>query len=328
MKFFFKRKNLPRIRRLPLHLHAPTLAVTPLNPAAAQDPVVTAPAVAADTIDDIVLALGQAGFKAHLNGDLGGVKNGRDALRVVKNTARFLMWTHNNVHNLPLSAAATLAWFETIILRHYIEIVAYAQHCIKALSFAPSTMRNHIGDILTAANWYSIYATAPGHLPAEALVKLTHVAKAVRTSQTKREKHTRARVTMDSKIRERLMPTGGLPELQRAVTKKLPWVHTVNIKAIRKDEYRVFMGLLYSALYVFMAQGRIGGIMDLDVHQATELLTCGHVTTDQFKTNEKWGLQPVTLGAQAFGLLKLYLEEVRPQVGCGNGEKRSVRSIL
>ena len=151
-------------------------------------------------------------------------------------------------------------------------------------------------------------------MPPNCLARIGHVAANIRKTQVRREKHSRARCTMESKIKQRRMPSDGLPELQQAVRDKLKWAMSLQEDDIDKDSYLLFMGIMYSALYVFSAQGRISGVMDMSYGQARELLSMGFSTTDQFKTNHRWGLQPVTLSDTTGPLLEHYLTHVRPRV--------------
>jgi hypothetical protein len=262
--------------------------------------------------DSVIAALTSAGFLQFLEGDLGGAKLTRDATRIMKNTARFLKWSYKEVKKAGIPQQSVLQWLENIITYQYITLSLYASHCANVLCFKPSTVRNHIGDIMVACEWYTIYGAGASSLPGEVLVKVRHVATAVRKLQVRREKDIRSRVSMDSKVRERRMPSGGLAELQRVVNRRIPWAMSLQDTKINEEDYKQVLGLLYSTLYVYSVQGRISGIMDLTFDQAQELLTSGYVTTDQFKTNDKWGLQPVTLSVRALQLLELYLHSLRP----------------
>jgi hypothetical protein len=254
-----------------------------------------------------------AGLLLHLEGDLGGAKLTRDANRVINNTARFLQWSYIEVNKVKITQDGVMKWFQNVITHQYSVLSRYASHCSKVLSYKPSTVRNHVGDIVCACEWMVIYGSEAGVFTGEVLLKIRHVAAAVRKLQVRRERELRSRVSMDSKVRERRMPTGGLEQLQRAVDRRIPWALSLKNEYIDEEEYKQVLGLLYSALYVYSAQGRISGVMDLSYEQAQELLTSGYVTTDQFKTNDRWGLQPVTLSLSALHLLQLYLEYLRPR---------------
>ena len=311
--FFLKQLKARKGRKSLRHLRAIKTTKAPDNTISDNSSsTASASTSTSNAIDVIVLALRDAQFESYLKGDMGGSKNEINANRILKNTARFLSWTYNYVHNIPLPPRETVGWLDSIILQHYTMLSTYTSHCITKLTFSPATIKNHLGDILVACEWYVVYANPVGILPVAALFKLKHVAKTIRKAQTKREKETRARNTMDNQVHIRRMPSGGLAELQRAVDRRLPWAAQLSTRIMDKETYRLFMGLLYSALYVYSVQGRISGVMDLNYGQASELLTSGYCTTDQFKTRDRWGLQPVTLSTVTQKLLTQYMNYVRP----------------
>lgn len=259
-------------------------------------------------------ALENADFGLFLQSDLGGGKKTRDSVRILRNTARFLLWSHEEHNTESLQPEGALLWLKEIITREYRLLHKYSLHLTNALRYSSSTVRNHTGDIVNACEWFLIYASDPNELSPECIVRIRHVAASIRKVQVKREKNKRSRCTMDSKIRERRMPSNGLPELQEAVRGQLTWALSLTEHDIYKESYKLFMGVLYSALYVFSAQGRISGVMDMSYGQARDLLGTGYSTTDQFKTNQRWGLQPVTLSVTTVQLLQHYLAHVRPRV--------------
>jgi hypothetical protein len=265
-------------------------------------------------IDAVYAALCGAEFDLFLLSDLGGGKKHRDSVRILRNTARFLLWTHKADKNTPLDVSNVLSWLEVVIMEKYKLLFSYSVYCCSVLDFCPSTVRNHTCDIVIACEWYLIYGDNSLSLPVEGLVRIRHVAKNVRKGQTRREKHTRARTTIATKVEMRRMPADGLPELQRAVQAKLSWALSLRENDIDKEAFKMYMEILYSALYVFSAQGRISGVMDMNYGQAENLLAEGFSTTNKFKTNTRWQLQPVTLSETTHPLVQHYLQHVRPRV--------------
>ncbi len=86
-----------------------------------------------------------------------------------------------------------------------------------------------------------------------------------------------------------------MPELQDAVKAKLSWAqHFVKLSTkqgttfIDEDIYSEFMSLLYSAMYVFVVQGRLSGLQSIKLSQLTQLFTKGYAMSSQFKTAAKF----------------------------------------
>lgn len=77
-----------------------------------------------------------------------------------------------------------------------------------------------------------------------------------------------------------------------------------------KTVYDTFMATLYTALWVFTPQGRVGGIRDLRFRQRTEMLEKGFTYSSQFKTSATYGYQPVTLCSISAELFFIYITKV------------------
>jgi hypothetical protein len=106
---------------------------------------------------------------------------------------------------------------------------------------------------------------------------------------------------MQKLVHLRRLPEGNLLAqlkfLQDKVVETLPWARTFfhGKSGVERSEYKRFMGLLASSFYLFSPQGRVQGIGDLRISQLDELLLDGFAQTTMFKTQSKWGYQPVTI---------------------------------
>jgi hypothetical protein len=123
---------------------------------------------------------------------------------------------------------------------------------------------------------------------------------------------------MSSLVELRLLPEGEprtqLRTLQQQVLNEFMWIrqHDAKHLPVDKDSYKRFMGVFLASLYVFSPQGRTQGLDDLKFGQAQDLLSTGFVQTTKFKTQAKWGFQPVTLSEESKELLIIYLRSFRP----------------
>ena len=138
---------------------------------------------------------------------------------------------------------------------------------------------------------------------------------------------------MVSLVESRLLPEGDprtqLQTLQREVSNQLQWIrrHEDKHLPVDKETYKRFLGILISALYVYSPQGRCQGIEDLKYGQADELLNSGYIQTTKFKTQAKWGYQPVTLSIESKELLQIYLRSYRP-IASGSMESQQNDAML
>lgn len=265
----------------------------------------------------IVEVLTAAEFEAFLLSTLGGERDKEYAERSMRCTARFLQWSHDKLKGAPLATEDTLRWLKTVIKKEFKVLLSYTNHLVAHLARTPSTVKNHVLEIINCCEWYTYYAPGDSRMNLEALAGIKHVAKAVRRSQHRKQKRKRSHATMASEVKDRRMPAGGLAQLQAAVEARMTWALNMCTDNIDKQTYSTFMCLLYAALYVFSVQGRQSGVMDMTYRQGFELLRRGYSNSAQFKTAAKWQLQPVTLSELAMKLLALYLQHIRPQVERG-----------
>jgi hypothetical protein len=93
-----------------------------------------------------------------------------------------------------------------------------------------------------------------------------------------------------------------------------------DFKTLDSCGYREFMQLLYSSLYTTVVQGRPLAVSTLSLRDGNELLIEGVTLSNQFKTREKFGYQPVIANNSSITLLRAYITHLRPQV-CAEGRE-------
>ncbi len=129
-------------------------------------------------------------------------------------------------------------------------------------------------------------------------------------------KKARSTKTLTSLVANRSLPEGDvetqLKFLQAVILDKMTWARACAATAIDKTTYLHFVGLLASALYCFSPQGRTSGIEDMKMSQLPALFVDGYAQSSVFKTNSKYGFQPVTLSTVSAELLKLFISSIRP----------------
>jgi hypothetical protein len=118
---------------------------------------------------------------------------------------------------------------------------------------------------------------------------------------------------------DRKKPKLTFQTLVHAVNTRVPWGNEWlnNVKSnsyIEKSGYTEFTRLLYSSMYTTVVQGRPLALSTLTVADGNELISMGVILSNQFKTNDKYGYQPVTVKDSSLELLKAYVEIVRPLI--------------
>lgn len=243
-------------------------------------------------------------------------KSVEDSKRIVQRCAQFIVWSYTQHHNVTIDADtdSVTKWFQQLMHEHYNLLLTFCEYLVNNKQLQPSTVRTYASDLERCFQWCTLFAPPPLRVPMNANEGIRAVAEMVRTNQARSQRAARSRNTWHDQVRNRRIPQGGLAALQAAVLEELPWARGVRQQDIDDVAYRRFMQLVVSAVYVFSANGRQSGVADVRMGQVEELLENGFTTTTKFKTNKKYGYQPITLGGVARELVLLYVTVVRPQV--------------
>lgn len=235
---------------------------------------------------------------------------------LVQRCAQFIVWSYAAEYDaqmIPTEENVT-SWFGRLAMEKYGHLLAFAQYLRDKRNLQPSTVRNYAADITKLFSWGSLFAPVAFKLPLNSDEGIRAVAEIVRANQTQRMRRVHSENTWAAQVQHRRLPAGGLADLQAAALEELPWARSVRSCDIDDVAYRTFMQLTVSAIYVFSANGRQSGVADVRMGQVEDMLKNGYTTSSKFKTNSKYGYQPITLGAVSRELLHLYVTVVRPQV--------------
>lgn len=237
--------------------------------------------------------------------------------------SKFLAWSYHSFHDSVLDPhqALVVAWLKALTTCHYALLLPFSNFLQVGLHQSPSTIINWMGDIQSSIEWATLFAPVSIKLAMSDIEGIKAVAKRFREIQSKLQRKMRSHKTMEGLVRDKKMPRGGILELQSAVLALKAWVTSLPTSDINKRDYDNFMQLLFSALYVFSPNGRQGGVMDMKFCQAEDLHIKNFATTTKFKTNCKYGFQPVTVDSASYELLMVYLNTLRPQASrlCHDG---------
>jgi hypothetical protein len=137
--------------------------------------------------------------------------------------------------------------------------------------------------------------------------------------QAKRMRLIRSDQTLQQPIFDRHIPVGGLAALRRTIHDRINTWLDIACEVAREQPslftssmYYKFTSLMYAAFYAFNVQGRQSGIEDMRWKQRLELLDRGFAHSRKFKTNARWGFQPVSIDVVSKRLLQLYIDVFRP----------------
>ena len=139
--------------------------------------------------------------------------------------------------------------------------------------------------------------------------------KSIRSGQALRARRLRSSsTTMASAVSDRRAPKQGLMELTNSIMKRADWALAFESDpvVITKPIYDQFMRYLYAAIYTLSPQGRVSGVVDMKLGQKDDLIKSGFANSSKFKSNHKWGLQPVLAVPLTCRLIKIYASVFRP----------------
>lgn len=289
-----------------------TVAPLDLVPAAAQCCTSAADSIQTAT-ERTVNVLNSAGLYKHF---IICNKSKNDSKRIVQRFAQFIVWSYTEHNNTTIIANMENVtwWFHALMHEHYQLLLSFCEHLVHKKQLKPSTVRTYSSDLEKCFEWGTLFAPPPMKAPMNSHDGIRAVAGLVRTNQARSQRAARSHNTWHELVQNRRIPAGGLAALQGAVVEELPWARTVRAQDIDDVAYRRFVQLVVSAVYVFSANGRQSGVSDVRMGQVEGLLGDGFTTTTKFKTNSKFGYQPITLGVVAQELVYLYVQTVRPQV--------------
>lgn len=298
------------------NIQAPVLVVDDDVDAGASDSVKPIESDSRSIMKKVTKILLNCGMEKHFTITLKKAhKKPSNTLRVVSRFALYLTKSYNEKYGTAIPATETevLHWFKAVINEEYTSLLDFADYLDQKRLLSPGTIKNYVGDIVLCCEWAAVYAPAQLRQPTHTLARIKKVAKDIRVIQSQRERTLGSAITMQTMVETYRAPVGGLEELQDYVNEKLLWAESLRKDDIDDIAYKKFMQLLSASLYVCSPQGRWSGVQDMNIKQAAELMEQWYAMSTQFKTNSKYGYQPVTVGHSSHFLLGLYLKHFRPQ---------------
>lgn len=117
---------------------------------------------------------------------------------------------------------------------------------------------------------------------------------------------------MDDLLKRGKALVGGIPEAAKHVREHLEWAKGLKRTGVdTKKTYDEFMALLFASFYSTSVQGRISGVASLHYGDIASMIEDHYVLTTKFKTNSRYGYQPVLVSNSTTKLLAVYLQ-IRP----------------
>ena len=274
----------------------------------------------------ITKALNREGLSRYLRSSLAGTISMKNAKAIIVKVVRFLVWTYCRGYSRGKSSKAFI-WFKKMIIHNYAKIGEYCTYLENVKEFEPTTIKNNLGALTKCAKWAILFPKKanPKITPVH-LAGFMEVVKTFQKSYSKANRKKRSSKTMESEVYLSKMPAGGLPELQGTFDAEITWLQSL-VKLAHDDqsthpgqpffpitaaEYTRLTSAMYAAIYSFAPNGRVSGIEDLKEFQYEQLVDEGHVHSSKFKTNTRYGYQPVILSTVSYFFVKIYWIHFRP----------------
>lgn len=265
--------------------------------------------------------LKDAGMVAYFESVIGGSRSSK-AIRALENhVLEFLFWMHSHVYEQTLDLITTdiVSWFIDVVQHHYDSLSDYSMYLETVKDYQSGSIVNILCDIIAVAKWISHFKPLKDVNGNSIEIKMgpfEFVLKAI-AKHSKRKRSSAAKLyDFEAAVEARRFPREGLKTLIQCVVDDIQ-VHeetAISSNFFNKTMYEDYVSLMYSALYVLSAQGRVGGMQSLQMKHADALLQNGYVLAKDFKTNSKWTYQPVTISLQSGKLVRRYITEYRQKI--------------
>lgn len=204
-----------------------------------------------------------------------------DVPRVAKMAARFILYVHEETGQL-YKSFNLFELLTQVLDAHFKLIIKFANYLEQDKKMEASSIKNYLTEINALLEWF-VYASPVHHSPLESmkLDKVKHLLKKLRGPLNKKSKLARAKQTEKSRVASLRLPSGGFQEVVEMVDKEVhamnAWCNKVEIerREITKEEYLDFVRVLWTSMYIYSPQGRIGGIAKLKYSAMQDMLKQG-----------------------------------------------------
>jgi hypothetical protein len=279
-----------------------------------------------------VTILERYGLKSHFTSAVGG----KIAIKRINSISRRLAGCVHWIYNLcdppvdrlrgnhsQFNEETFMRYVKCFILREYVLLSSYINYCEKNFNLKSSTAKGIVSNIYAGIKWFILFKnTSEYRINQFRIYGIDETVKGLRKCLSKDMKKNRvdatlSKVTYDLKLPEGSSSLEQLQILQKHLQDQIPMVNRIlsvflKENILSRTDYILFMRILYSSLYVFTAQGRVGGVESLLYKDGVKLLSDNYALTDKFKTQATFGKQPIILGVVSKDIFSLYYNNLRP----------------
>jgi hypothetical protein len=269
------------------------------------------------------------GLKNHFKSSAGGKIHDKQIKAICRNLCSCVHWIYN-LYQPPVTRLSNsngefneetfMEYVKLFIIRDYTLLSSYSEYCEKYIQLKSTTMKGIITDLYSGIKWFILFKnTIKFKVEQKEIFGIDQVVSGIRRCLLKDLKKNRidatlTQVTYDMKLPEASSCVEQLQILQRHIRQQITNYSLQKFSVLGKNEYVLFMRILYSSLYLFTAQGRIGGVESLLYKDGNQLLADNYALTNKFKTEATFRKQPIVLGDVSKDLFSLYFNHFRPNI--------------
>jgi hypothetical protein len=276
------------------------------------------------------------GVTVHLKSLVGGKRDQQAIDAIVQRVGLFIAWSYDLQHDddpnpNQIDEALIDSWYTQVLDSPGELITQFVEFLQTTRNLKLSSARQYIEAIYTYSKWFVDYKVEKEKLSLERLIR---TVSAIRSSvKNEDRKSIASNRSIEDLIKSGQWPEKGMPELQMAVNRRIQeWAIPTFDKpgaqrAICDINYKEFLQLIASAIYVEAPQGRIGGIAHLSISAYDDFISSGYALAQKFKTSSTFGFQPVALSEKSCKLVMMYYQLFRP-VAEMNAKQKCTRMWL
>eukprot|EP01036_Dinobryon_divergens_P039101 gene39101-51465_t len=251
-----------------------------------------------ETVREVLI---DKGLVDHFNSNCGGKQKPGVIEYILRRTSKFLIWTYFYNHLSDLETHSVIPWYADLIECNYTLLERFVTLYLDEIrGLTASTCYNYLCDIAKSFKWFIWYRhNRCSESPVDGISAggFNDLINQLRKNLKPAKQKQRVANTLRKMVAKGRFPSGGIHELRQHLEDGIKWAISVDPITVinRKVDYNRFLSIIINALYLFSAQGRIGGIQDIRIGQYEELIREGFVTSYNFKTVGKFIQQPITV---------------------------------
>ncbi len=273
--------------------------------------------------DQILAQLKAHGLEAYFKSIAGGNLDDKASRTLHIRVAEMLEWTHLFHHQKTLKESDTISWLQAFFISHYQLLIKYIQYLEISKERSPATILHILNDIKKVIVWLSDFKAVDKiqRLDMEPMKQLIRNISIGYHRKVKKDRCDEIKNTLQGIVYSRQLPIEGHSALIKTLLGCKAWVANFVARMnetwtkLDKEEYEIFMQILFSSMFVFAPQGRVGGIASLTCGQGVQMISNGNTYSHEFKTKYKYGYQPVIIAGDFLLLLvETYINVARPKI--------------